>query len=143
MGKYRHNTNGSTKLVLVKQNFLLRGIRDSRTLIVQVLIGVMHGLVVSILVIRNFALTEFALARLHCILLMHFFKFFYYYVRRSVLFKIHAANIEASKFFCFVFVGDHGKLFLKISQMQVYTYIHIYFVLVNFYFFIKMIQFIL
>ena len=25
--------------------------------------------------------------------------FFYYYVRRSVLFKIHAANIEASKFF--------------------------------------------
>ena len=67
MGKYRHNTNGSTKLVLVKQNFLLRGIRDSRTLIVQVLIGAMHGLVVSILVIRNFALTEFALARLHCI----------------------------------------------------------------------------
>ena len=66
MGKYRHNTNGSTKLVLVKQNFLLRGIRDSRTLIVQVLIGAMHGLVVSILVIRNFALTEFALARLHC-----------------------------------------------------------------------------
>ena len=67
MGKYRHNTNGSTELVLVKQNFLLRGIRDSRTLIVQVLIGAMHGLVVSILVIRNFALTEFALARLHCI----------------------------------------------------------------------------
>ena len=64
--KYRHNTNGSTKLVLVKQNFLLRGIHDSRTLIVQVLIGAMHGLVVSILVIRNFALTEFALARLHC-----------------------------------------------------------------------------
>ena len=25
--------------------------------------------------------------------------FYYYYVRRSVLFKIHAANIEASKFF--------------------------------------------
>ena len=67
MGKYHHNTNGSTELVLVKQNFLLRGIRDSRTLIVQVLIGAMHGLVVSILVIRNFALTEFALARLHCI----------------------------------------------------------------------------
>ena len=44
---------------------------------------------------------------------------FFYYVRRSVLFKIYAANIEASKFFCFVFVGDHGKLFLKISQMQV------------------------
>ena len=66
MGKYRHNTNGSTELVL-KQNFLLRGIHDSMTLIVQVLIGAMHGLVVSILVIRNFALTEFALARLHCI----------------------------------------------------------------------------
>ena len=33
--------------------------------------------------------------------------------------KIHAVNIEASKFFVFVFVGDHGKLFLKISQMQV------------------------
>ena len=29
---------------------------------------------------------------------MHFL-LFYYYVRRSVLFKIHAANIEASKFF--------------------------------------------
>ena len=58
MGKYRHNTNGSTELVLVKQNFLLRGIRDSRTLIVQVLIGAMHGLVVSILVILNFALNE-------------------------------------------------------------------------------------
>ena len=47
---------------------------------------------------------------------MHFL--FFYYVRRSVLFKIHAANIEVSKFFVFVFVGDHGKLFLKISQMQ-------------------------
>ena len=34
----------------------------------------------------------------HILLLMHFL-FFYYYVRRSVLFKIHAANIEASKFF--------------------------------------------
>ena len=74
MGKYHQNTNGSTELVLVKQNFLLRGIRDSRTLIVQVLIGAMHGLVVSILVIRNFALTEFALARLHCI---HVYKTFY------------------------------------------------------------------
>ena len=63
MGKYRHNANGSTKLV---QNFLLRGICASRTLIVQVLIGAMRGLVVSILVIRNFALTEFTLARLHC-----------------------------------------------------------------------------
>ena len=28
-----------------------------------------------------------------------FFLLFYYYVRRSVLFKIHAAYIEASKFF--------------------------------------------
>ena len=46
------------------------------------------------------------------------FFLFFYYVRRSVLFKIHAANVEASKFFVFVFVGDHGKLFLKISQMQ-------------------------
>ena len=33
--------------------------------------------------------------------------------------KIHAANIEASKFFVFVFGGDHGKLFLKISHLQV------------------------
>ena len=31
------------------------------------------------------------------ILLMRFL--FFYYVRRSVLFKIYAANIEASKFF--------------------------------------------
>ena len=31
------------------------------------------------------------------ILLMRFL--FFYYIRRSVLFKIHAANIEASKFF--------------------------------------------
>ena len=42
---------------------------------------------------------------------------FFYYVRRNVLFKIHTANIEASKFVV-VFVGD-GKLFLKISQMLV------------------------
>ena len=40
--------------------------------------------------------------------------FFNYYVRRSVQFIIHAANIEASKFS----VGD-GKLFLKIAQMLV------------------------
>ena len=33
-----------------------------------------------------------------------FFLFFYYYVRSSVQLKIHAANIEASKFVCF-FVG--------------------------------------
>ena len=32
------------------------------------------------------------------ILLMHFL--FFYYVRRSVLFKIHAANIEALFCFC-------------------------------------------
>ena len=69
MGKYRHNANGSTELVLVKHNFLLRGIRDSRTLIVQVLVGAMRRLQVSILVIRNVTLTEFALARLHCITL--------------------------------------------------------------------------
>ena len=43
----------------------------------------------------------------------------FFYVRRSVLFKIHAANIEASNFFVLFFVGDHGKLFLKISQMLV------------------------
>ena len=52
----------------------------------------------------------------------------FYYVRRSVLFKIHAANIEASKFFCFVFVGDHGKLFLKIQVVCIcycYTFIFI------------------
>ena len=40
--------------------------------------------------------------------------FIFYYERRSVLFKIHAANIESS----IVFVGD-GKLFLKISLMLV------------------------
>ena len=33
------------------------------------------------------------------ILLIRCFFVFYYYVRRSVLFKSHAANIEASKFF--------------------------------------------
>ena len=33
----------------------------------------------------------------HILLMRCFFN--YYYVRRSVLFKIHAANIEASKFF--------------------------------------------
>ena len=65
MGEYHHNANGSSELVLVKQNFLSRGIRDSRTLIVQVLIGAVRVFLVSILVIRNFALTEFALARLH------------------------------------------------------------------------------
>ena len=59
--------------------------------------------------------------------------FVFYYVRRSVLFKIHAANIEASKFFCFVFVGDHGKLFLKISQMQVVCICYCY----NFHIFLR------
>ena len=34
----------------------------------------------------------------HILLMQYFFKF-YYYVGRSVLVKIHAANIEASKFF--------------------------------------------
>ena len=38
------------------------------------------------------------------ILLMCFFVFFYYYVRSSVQLKIHAANIEASKFVCFLSV---------------------------------------
>ena len=36
---------------------------------------------------------------------------FFYYVRRSVLFKIHAANIEASKFFV---------LFLSVT-MKIYS----------------------
>ena len=57
--------------------------------------------------------------------------FLFYYVRRSVLFKIHAANIDASKFF--VFVGDHGKLFLKISQMQVVCICYCY----NFHIFLR------
>ena len=64
---------------------------------------------------------------------MHFLLFFY--VRRSALFKIHAANIEASKFFVFVvvfFVGD-GKLFLKISQMLVVCICYCY----NFHIFIS------
>ena len=56
---------------------------------------------------------------------------FFYYVRRSV--KIHAANIEASKFFVFVFVGDHGKLFLKISQVQVVCICYCY----NFHIFLR------
>ena len=38
----------------------------------------------------------------HILLMCFFFCFLNYYVRRSVLFKIHAANIEALKFFvCF------------------------------------------
>ena len=47
---------------------------------------------------------------------------FFYYVRRSVLFKIHAANIEASKFFCFVFVGDHfpnaSSMYMLLLQLS-------------------------
>ena len=46
-----------------------------------------------------------------------FFLFFCYYVRSSVQLKIHAANIEASKFVCFLLF--FFKLFLKISQMLV------------------------
>ena len=45
----------------------------------------------------------------------------FYYVRKSVLFKIHAANIEASKFLCFFCCG-YGRLFLKISLMLVISY---------------------
>ena len=47
--------------------------------------------------------------------------------------SIYAANIEASKFFVFVFVGDHGKLFLKISQMQVVCICYCY----NFHIFLR------
>ena len=36
-----------------------------------------------------------------------FFCFFYYYVRSSVQLKIHAANIEASKFVCFLSVFEN------------------------------------
>ena len=46
------------------------------------------------------------------------YAFFFFLLCKECSIKIHAANIEASKFFVFVFVGDHGKLFLKISQMQ-------------------------
>ena len=46
--------------------------------------------------------------------------------------KIHAANIEASKFFVFVFVGDQ-KLFLKISQMKVVCICYCY----NFHIFLR------
>ena len=35
-------------------------------------------------------------------ILMCFFCFFYYYVRSSVQLKIYAANIEATKFVCFL-----------------------------------------
>ena len=58
---------------------------------------------------------------------------FFYYVRRSVLFKNSCCLIEASKFFVFVFVGDHGKLFLKISQMQVVCICYCY----NFHIFLR------
>ena len=56
---------------------------------------------------------------------------FFYYVRRSVLFKIHAALKLRS--FLFFFVGDHGKLFLKISQMQVVCICYCY----NFHIFLR------
>ena len=36
-----------------------------------------------------------------------FFLFFYYYVRSSVQLKIDAANIEASKFVCFLSVFEN------------------------------------
>ena len=36
-----------------------------------------------------------------------FFCFFYYYVGSSVQLKIHAANIEASKFVCFLSVFEN------------------------------------
>ena len=36
-----------------------------------------------------------------------FFFNFYYYVRSSVQLKIHAANIEASKFVCFLSVFEN------------------------------------
>ena len=49
------------------------------------------------------------------------------------LFKLVWPNIEASKFFVFVFVGDHGKLFLKISQMQVVCICYCY----NFHIFLR------
>ena len=39
--------------------------------------------------------------------------------------KIHAANIEASKFFLFFFVSDHGKLF----------YVHVYVIVTTFIYF--------
>ena len=42
---------------------------------------------------------------------------FFYYVRRSVLFKIHAANIEASIFFFFLSVIMVRKDFPDASSM--------------------------
>ena len=55
------------------------------------------------------------------LLLMCFFVLFYYYVRRSVQLIIHVANIEASKFVCFL--SFFLKLFLKISQMSLHNVI--------------------
>ena len=54
-----------------------------------------------------------------------FFNFFYYYVRRSVLFKIHAANIEASKFFVLflsVTMENYSKGFPNASSMYMLLY---------------------
>ena len=55
------------------------------------------------------------------LLLMCFFVLFYYYVRSSVQLIIHVANIEASKFVCFL--SFLKKLFLKISQMSLHNVI--------------------
>ena len=46
--------------------------------------------------------------------------------------KIHAANLKLRSFL-FVFVGDHGKLFLKISQMLVVCICYCY----NFHIFLR------
>ena len=60
------------------------------------------------------ALPKFRRSTSRILLMCHvFIKNIIYYVRRNVLFKIHAANIEASKFVCFV--GDR-KLFPKCWQ---------------------------
>ena len=61
------------------------------------------------------------------------YAFFVFLLEGVFYLKIHAANIEASKFFVFVFVGDHGKLFLKISQMQVVCICYCY----NFHIFLR------
>ena len=52
----------------------------------------------------------------------------FYYVRRSVLFKIHAADIEALKFFCvFLSVMENiSKDFPNASSMYSYNF-HIFF----------------
>ena len=47
----------------------------------------------------------------------------FYYYRKCVLFKIHAASIEGSKFLLFLVVD--GKLFLKVFQMLVICIIYV------------------